>query len=99
MRLPYDKEYKTNLVVICVRNPLDIFPSEFLQVCTLSHNLGIKEDFNEVFPEWDHVIKVETKLWEKWHHYWIEKAQSSEVPIIFTRFEDLLSTPKYYKIA
>lgn len=40
------------------------------------------------------MIRIETKVYKRWHEYWIEKAESSEVPILFLRFEDLMKDPK-----
>ena len=33
-------------------------------------------------------------IWKKWHEYWINKAKQQDVPILFFRFEDLLSDPQ-----
>jgi hypothetical protein len=93
LRMPYDREYKSNIVLCCVRNPLDVFVSEFVQISSMTHNLSINENFSKDFEEWDWMIRHETKVWKKWHEYWIEKAQSNEVPVYFFRYEDLLSDP------
>ena len=44
---------------------------------------------------WDYFFECEIRTWLKWHDYWLEKAQSSAVPIYFFRFEDLLLQPEY----
>jgi hypothetical protein len=93
LRCPYDKEYRTNMVIICVRNPIDVFVSEFLQYCTVTHNHGINEPFHTAFPEWDLMITTSIKAFKRWYNYWIDKAESSEVPVLFLRFEDLIKSP------
>jgi len=93
-RLPYDTEYSTNVILCCVRNPLDVFVSQFVQLCSMTHNKSINENFHTDYPEWDWMVKQETKIWKKWHRYWIDKASSLEVPVLFFRFEDLMSDTK-----
>lgn len=92
--MPYDKEYKSNIVIICVRNPIDVFVSQFLQLCSMTHNLVINEPFHETYPEWDWSFGPEIKCFKKWYKYWIDKAESNEMPVFFMRFEDLLKDPK-----
>ena len=72
LRMPYDHEYSTNCTVICVRNPLDVFVSEFLQLCSMSHNLNINEDFHNSFSEWEKFVEVQVQVYKKWHNYWIQ---------------------------
>ncbi|CDW90322.1 fbox domain containing protein [Stylonychia lemnae] len=88
-RLPYDHSYETGIILCCVRNPLDVFVSQLLQICTMCHNQDINEDFTQ-YPEWALHVNQEVMIWKKWHQYWIDMAQKQEVPILFFRFEDLL---------
>ena len=37
-RFPYDHPYDTSVILCCVRNPLDVFVSQILQLCTMCHN-------------------------------------------------------------
>jgi len=92
-RLPYDHSYESHLVLCCVRNPLDVFVSQFLQLCTMSHNKDVNEDITQ-FEEWKLHIKQEVNIWRKWHDYWVEKARKKEVPVFFFRFEDLIRDPQ-----
>ena len=50
-RFPYQKIFGTQVVLCCVRNPLDVFPSQFLQFATMTHNKDINEDIT-TYPEW-----------------------------------------------
>ena len=92
LRIPYDKPYKTNVVVCCVRNPLDAFVSVFLLLATLTHNNNVNEKLLE-YAEWYRHIELEGKLWKKWIDYWITKSKNREVPVYFCRFEDIISEP------
>ena len=42
-RFPYDKEYKTGKVLVCIRNPLDAIQSLINMIGTMTHNKSIKE--------------------------------------------------------
>ena len=70
-RIPYDNKYTTNMILCCVRNPLDVIVSNFLFLCTLTHNRTINEKYWE-FSEWESFVMNETKGIRKWHKYWIE---------------------------
>jgi hypothetical protein len=59
----------------------------------MTHNNTVNDECYKM-PEWDHICKVAPSAWKKWHEYWIEKSQTSEVPIYYFRFEDIISDPK-----
>lgn len=92
-RFPYDHPYETKIILCCVRNPLDVFVSQILQLSTMCHNKDINEDFTK-YPEWDLHISQEVLIWKKWHDYWLTKARERQIPVFFFRFEDLLVDPK-----
>lgn len=56
----------------------------------------MNEDFNQigVKEHWDKFLESDIKMWCEWHDYWMEKVRTSEVPIYFFRFEDLLLQPE-----
>jgi Sulfotransferase domain len=91
-RIPYDNSYKTNAIICCVRNPLDVIVSNFLFLSTLTHNRCVNEKFWE-YEEWDGCVTNEIRGIMKWHKYWIDAAKKQDVPVFFVRFEDLLSDP------
>lgn len=74
-RMTYDHPYKTQLVLCCVRNPLDVFNSFFQQVGTLTHNNTIAGDYSKL-PEWELLCKVAPAAWRKWHEYWLKIQES-----------------------
>lgn len=73
-RFPYQAIYNSQVVLCCVRNPLDVFVSFCLQLCTLTHNKDINEDFTQ-YSEWKMHVESEVKIWKKWHNHWIQKAK------------------------
>jgi hypothetical protein len=53
---PFEMPYKTQLVICCVRNPIDAFVSTFHLMSTMAHNVTANDDcFN--LPEWDNVVR------------------------------------------
>jgi hypothetical protein len=54
--------------VICVRNPLDIFASQFSLFYTWTHNKVIKQEFHTEFKEaWERMVKQELDIWITHH--------------------------------
>ena len=92
-KFPYQYPFNTQVVLCCVRNPMDVFVSQFIQLCTMTHNKNTIEDFTQ-FPQWKLHIEQEVKIWRYWNEYWIAKAREQAVPIYFFRFEDLLENPE-----
>lgn len=93
MRFPYDRQYETGLVIVVVRNPLDVLVSFFMQISTMSHNKTMEQSVLE-FDEWYTHVDQDSKLWPRWMNHWVEKARNKEVPVFFARFEDLVNSPK-----
>jgi hypothetical protein len=56
----------------------------------------MNEDFNQngIKESWEKFLESDIKMWLEWHDYWMEKVRTSEVPIYFFRFEDLLVNPE-----
>lgn len=95
-RTPMDKQYETNVVLLAVRNPLDVFVSFFNLIGTQTHSKSIREDLNslEIQPFWDSFFESDLKIWVEWHDYWMEKVKEKSIPIYFFRFEDLIVNPE-----
>jgi hypothetical protein len=55
-------EFQTDLVLLAVRNPLDVFVSHFQLAATFTHTLSIKNNLTdaEIKPFWD--LWFETEL-------------------------------------
>ena len=84
------------MVILAVRNPLDVFVSFFQMIATETHTKTFQEDLNhpDVKPYWDYFFASDVLCWLEWHDYWMEKVKNSKVPIYFFRFEDLLQQPE-----
>lgn len=95
-RTPMDVEYDTQVILLAVRNPLDVFVSFFQMIGTQTHSKTFIEPINEkpVLPWWNDFFASDVKMWFEWHDYWMEKVKTSKIPIYFFRFEDLLLQPE-----
>lgn len=63
-----------------------------MQLSTITHNKSVKEDFID-WPEWEIHVNDDIRLYKKWCEYWIKVAETHQVPVLFLRFEDLVSDP------
>mmetsp|Transcript_2119 Transcript_2119/g.3180 ORF Transcript_2119/g.3180 Transcript_2119/m.3180 type:complete len:110 (-) Transcript_2119:482-811(-) len=84
------------MVLLAVRNPLDAIYSFFQMIATQSHTKSFLEDINhpDIKPFWDRFFEDNIRIYKKWHDFWMEKVRTSDVPIYFFRFEDLLLNPE-----
>ena len=95
-RTPMDKEFDTGVIILAVRNPLDVFVSFFQMIASQTHTQTIKEPINvdEIGQFWNEFFESDVRMWVEWHDFWMEKVKTSAVPIYFFRFEDLLLQPE-----
>ena len=95
-RTPLDKEYDTQMILLAVRNPLDVFYSFFQMIGTQSHTKSFREDIHDppVKPFWDMFFESDLRMWKEWHDFWMDKVKNTDIPIYFFRFEDLLLNPE-----
>ena len=65
-------------------------------VGTQTHTKSMNEDFSQIGikEHWDKFLESDIEMWLQWHDYWLDKVRTSEVPIYFFRFEDLLINPE-----
>ena len=86
-------QFRSNAVMIAVRDPLDVIVSNFMMKGTISHVLTSQNSINkgELLPYWNTHFKNYIGLWKNWHEYWLNQAKTSSVPIFFCRFEDLIN--------
>jgi hypothetical protein len=47
VRMPYDHYYDTQAIMVCVRNPLDVFVSGCILLASMTHNKSINEKVEE----------------------------------------------------
>ena len=91
-RAPFDREYESQVIILAVRNPLDVINSFFNMIATQSHTLSHDNDVDDpnISPYWEMFFQTDVDMWFEWHQYWMEKIKTSDIPIYFFRFEDLL---------
>lgn len=64
---------------------------------TQTHTKSFKEDIikhPQIKEYWDMFYESDLRCWLEWHDFWMEKVRTSQVPIFFFRFEDLLQQPE-----
>jgi hypothetical protein len=95
-RTVLDIPYQSQVILVAVRNPLDVFVSFFNMIITQTHSRTCKENIcsDELIEYWNHFFESDLKCWLMWHDYWMEKVKTSSIPIYFFRFEDLLLQPE-----
>lgn len=86
----------TNKTFICIRNPLDVFPSYAALCNTLSHGNKPEFDFAVDYPEWwDWFIRKQAKQMQKFFEILIRNCTNeNKQPLYIVRYEDLVTSPK-----
>jgi hypothetical protein len=59
----------------------------------MTHNKSINEDFT-LWPEWAIHVNDDVRSYKKWCEYWINMAEEKKLPVLFLRFEDLITNPE-----
>jgi hypothetical protein len=72
-RTPMDKQYNTNVIILAVRNPLDVFFSFFNMIGSQTHTKSIAESVNQrdIKVFWDEFFESDVRIWVEWHDFWI----------------------------
>jgi hypothetical protein len=61
--IPNTVQYFSNKTLLCVRSPMDVFPSFASFVNTMNHGVKPDYDYEERYPEWwDMWVRENTKL-------------------------------------
>ena len=86
----------TNKTFVCIRHPLDAFPSYAALCNTLSHGNKPEYDFSVDYPEWwTNFVKRQAFLMQKFFEILIRHCtQENRQPLYIVRYEDLVSQPK-----
>lgn len=96
MLLPEATKFKSDKIICCIRNPLDVLPSFASLSNTLSHSGMPEYEYERDFPEW----------WDWWVHekgsditqYFdtmLKHVHEDKLnPIYIVRFEDLIRDPE-----
>ena len=96
MKFHFMKGFESEIAVICTRNPRDISPSLFYLCFTVTHVVSFKEKLVDapMWEFWKNFQRRCTESWHTWHNYWVDMAKSTNKPIYFFRFEDVLANPR-----
>lgn len=93
--MPDAPPFKANKVFVIVRNPLDSMMS-FFNLHAMASHVGkapfeVERDYPNFFAWW---IKNCCENVNKWMLQMMNDAKFREVPMLFIRFEDLVSNPE-----
>ena len=81
---------------MCVRHPLDVFPSFASLLNTVSHGNKIDFDLLKDYPEWwDWYVKKQSRTMKRWFDTIIRHCvEENRQPLYIVRYEDLVMEPK-----
>lgn len=96
---PFDiqlaNERKVQKTFICVRHPLDVFPSYGALCNTISHGNKPDYEFHEAYPEWwTWWVKRQADQMQKFFEIILRHAAEGRTPLYIVRYEDLVSDAK-----
>jgi hypothetical protein len=96
MLLPGAAPFKSNKIICCIRNPLDVIPSFASLSNTLSHSGMPEYKYDKDYPEWwDWWIRTKGKDMFDYFDILLRHCnKENKSPIYFVRYEDLLSEPQ-----
>ena len=83
-----------NKGVVLVRNPFDALLSYFHMAFTQSHDKTLSDSsFNLLLDVFSMMMSHEINIWRSFIHYYLKLHQMG-FPVLFVRFEDMISNPK-----
>lgn len=94
--IPNSRVFKSNKTFICVRNPLDVFPSYAAMTNTMSHGNKPEYEIHEMFPEWwNWWVKRQTVVMKNFFDTLRNDCNTKgKNPLYIVRYEDLVLKPK-----
>ena len=93
--MPEAPVFHCNKMISIIRNPLDTFISWLNLVAQFNHNSKAPFDYELAYPNyWDWWIHDITPLMTAWTKTIMDDAKLRKLPILFLRFEDLVSDPE-----
>ena len=86
----------SNKTFVCVRHPLDVFPSYGALCNTISHGNKPEYDFSVDYPEWwNWFVKRQAFQMQKFFEILIRQGTTeAKNPMYIVRYEDLVTHPK-----
>lgn len=81
---------------MCTRFQLDADPSFFYLTYCLCHSGSFKAKLTEdpILPYWQNWQRLCTLAYKQWFEHWLHIAETTDKPVYFFRFEDILSQPE-----
>jgi len=93
--MPDAPSFLANKMIVIVRNPTEVIISWLNLVATCSHNVKQPFDVEKDYPNyWDWWVEDCSRYMAAWYQTYIQEAKMRKVPILFIRFEDLVTDPK-----
>ena len=93
--MPDAPSFIANKMICIVRNPTEVIISWLNLVATSSHNVKQPFDVEKDYPNyWDWWVEDCSKYMARWYNRYIEESKMRKLPILFVRFEDLVTDPE-----
>ena len=94
--MPFYLESEHDMVLICSRYHLDCEVSFFYLLYSQTHGLSFQNELHKdpIKPYWEDHARRGAVAYKKYYSYWINKAETSDIPIYFFRFEDVIANPQ-----
>lgn len=99
--MDYAAPFDTNKVLVIVRNPMESNISWLNCVHMGTHSVKVPFETESMYPKfWEWWTKDCMTHMNNWYQTFMKDARTRKVPIMFVRFEDLVSNPEpeLYKI-
>ena len=96
MDIPLATSFKSDKVVCCIRNPLDVFVSFASLGNTLSHTGQPPYSYSKDYPAWwDWFVKLQAVQHAKYFETMLRHCnKENQNPIYIVRYEDLVDNPR-----
>jgi hypothetical protein len=93
--MTFSKKFNCNKILFVVRNPLDSFMSWLELVQNGNHTTKCSFEIQDEYPNyWNEWVNDITEIFGKWFDVHLKDMKNRECPILFIRFEDLLTDPE-----
>ena len=91
--MPFYPDSEHDIAVICTRYQVDCDVSHFYVIYTQTHGIEFNNELlkEPIKKHWEDYLYRSTFAYKKWYNYWIRMAETTERPIYFFRFEDVIA--------
>ena len=93
--MPFAPVFHCNKIICIVRSPIDVIIS-FLHLFSLgNHVQKAPFEYHERHPQWwDWWVRLCTARMTTWYKTLLNDSKMKRLPVLFTRFEDLVTNPE-----